>query len=791
LDAKTGDVITFDPEVFPPNNSMTITLAGGLPPLIHGSQTIDASNAGVILDGSGITIQEFTQGLFISSNSNTIRGLQIVGFSEMGIALGEGVEHNVIGGDRGTGAGPLGQGNLISGNLHGIGMWDGTSNNTIQGNYIGINLDGTETWGHARNGINSVGGSYNLITDNVIGGNAIGVYLCCVAEGHNTVTANFIGSDASGAVPLGNDAAGVLVDRSGNNVIGPGNLIAYNDREGIFFGDDTPFNKVTRNSIRDNGGQGIRLFAPSDARPAKPVIFEFDLQAGSMTGWACASCIVEVFSDSSDEGASYEGQTVADSRGVFTFSKDGGVAGPRLTANGTDADGSTTEFSLPTRGTSRILALHQEGNALAKLPIQTKPSRDLADNRIAISYAGAGLWSDLAHLDGIFDEVTSFGLKRVDTSLYELEDPIDWNASEVNFPPEFDRFVDDLAANDVALNYMLHFWDKAGHARGEELSTPRFKTEKQVQDFADYVRLVVRHFKGRIPYYTIWSEPDNCGGSQIKCIEPLDYINLARQLIPVIREEDPKAEVVSAPNVLYFDRDYLFTVLGSDVVRLFDVISWHPMYDAAPDIEFFGNYYYEYPSIIQEIQQTASANGFNGEYWGTEMTWYSKEMCDFSDCRTADQPWEIHDTDLQAAKYYARGIVMQLGLDVGVGLGGTNKDALWSYPTMRNLSTVMAGTRPASFAVDIESEATDIENYGFTLPNGDTLFAPWTDGAAVDDDPGVMATLTFPGLAASRVIVIDVLNGYEQELITETENGNLVIRNLLVKDYPIILRLIR
>ena len=36
-----------------------------------------------------------------------------------------------------------------------------------------------------------------------------------------------------------------------------------------------------------------------------------------------------------------------------------------------------------------------------------------------------------------------------------------------------------------------------------------------------------------------------------------------------------------------------------------------------------------------------------------------------------------------------------------------------------------------------------------------------------------------------------MLNSFEQELITETENSNLVIRNLLVKDYPIILRLIR
>ena len=68
--------------------------------------------------------------------------------------------------------------------------------------------------------------------------------------------------------------------------------------------------------------------------------------------------------------------------------------------------------------------------------------------------------------------------------------------------------------------------------------------------------------------------------------------------MPVIREEDPQAKVVLAPVVLYFGRDWLFTLLDSDVIQLFDVIDWHPFYDAAPDLELFGIYYYDYPSII-------------------------------------------------------------------------------------------------------------------------------------------------------------------------------------------------
>lgn len=794
LDAQRGDTITFDPTVFSPNAPATIYVTSSLPNITQGNLTIDGSNAGVILDGSSIpSIGDLISGLEINSDGNIIQGLQIVGFSNAGIGLFGGAKHNLIGGDRGTGTGPLGQGNLISGNGNfGIGLWDeGTSHNTIQGNYMGINLDGTSTWGHLRDGIHSNGANYNLITGNVIGGNGSGVYLCCVADGHNTVTANSIGTDARGEIPLGN-RRGVHIDRTSYNVIGPDNIIAYNNRYGILFWEDTPNNTITQNSIHDNGEEGIEVYGPSDARRASPLILEFDLQAGSLTGLACANCIVEVFSDSNAEGGIYEGQTVADSTGFFTFSKGVAFTGPHLTATATGPDGSTTEFSQPTQVASGILSL-QEGNALVKLRLQTKPSGELAHNRIGNDYGGFSLRDDLEEfLPLLLEEFTALGVKRVHTSMNEAEPPIDWSTgSEFVIPAGVDRFIDGLVENGVAINLLLHFWDKDGHAAGEELSSPRFKTEEQVQDFLEYVRFNVRHFKGRVQYYQIWSEPEAGCDSGIKCIEPLDYINLARQTIPVIREEDPQAKVVSAPNVLYHRdaRNWLFAFLDSDVVQLFDVISWHPMYDAAPDIEFYGDYYYEYPSIIRAIKDTASASGFQGEYWGTDLTWWVTG----DPGKPSDQPWESH-TEIQSAKYYARVTVMQLGLDVGVGVQGlTSREyhVHWIYETMRNLSTVMAGARPDSLAVEIESAATNIMSYGFTLPNGDTLFALWTDGVAVDDDPGVRTTLTFPGLSAQEVIGIDVLNGFEQEMITDVEDGNLVIQDLLVKDYPIILRLAR
>lgn len=428
----------------------------------------------------------------------------------------------------------------------------------------------------------------------------------------------------------------------------------------------------------------------------------------------------------------------------------------------------------------------QTGNTLPQSELLPWESNPLVAN----SRMGTGLsfsQSDLPHWHDILGELLDLGAKHISTSLPEGEPPIDWDWPEDEFPIEYDQFIDGLNENGMEINYLIHFWNKAGHATDDTLSTPRFQTAEEVNDFLEYVRLVVRHYKGRIQYYTIWSEPDNCGGSGIKCIEPNDYINLIRQTVPVIHEEDSMAKVSIAPNVLYFAREYLFTLLKSDIMPMVDMIQWHGMYDVLPNSEFYGDYYYEYPTLIEEIKQTASAYGFDGEYWGTEITWTSEE---YPSGHAPDQPWGQLKTDKEVAKYYSRAVPMHLGMDVGIepmGFGDHNQP--WRYPTTQNLFTLMAGgATPTSLTVKIESEATNIMSYSFIMPNGDILFALWTNGVAVEYDPGVITTLTFPDLSSQKVVGIDVLNGFGQQLITSEEEGNLVIQNLLVKDYAIFLR---
>ena len=296
------DIITFDPAIFPPSVPVTIFLTSGeLPHILRPNVTVDASNAGVILDGSSMSGGWVCGLQIVSSDSCVIRGLQFSNFSGAGIAISGDSKYNVIGGDRSLGAGPFGQGNQFS---H---------------NDVGISLSTTGT-------------------------------------SLNTITGNLIGTYATGAFALGNHKDGVWICEGANrNTIGPDNVIAHNGGPGVNVHDpDSLHNTITQNSIHDNGSTGINLWGGGNAELAAPIIFDFDLQAGTMMGLTCADCTVEVFSDSSDEGAIYEGRTTANDAGLFTFSKGDAFIGPHLTATATDVNSNTSEFSLPTSAAAPV-----------------------------------------------------------------------------------------------------------------------------------------------------------------------------------------------------------------------------------------------------------------------------------------------------------------------------------------------------------------------------------------------------------------------------------------------------
>jgi len=768
-EAGDGDSILFDPAAFPAQQAVTIHLLSPLPDVHTNGLRIDGSDSWVVLDGQSAG-SGLVAGLRILGSGATVRGLHIVGFAGYGIEV-HGAE-NVIGGERSVGAGPLGQGNLLSGNgASGVGLFgQGAFSNTVRGNWIGVDSSGMAAWPNATDGVHINGAHHNLIVGNLLSGNSSGVQGCCSSDTHgNTVRDNWIGVAADGVTPLPNDVGVWWHDGASLNTIGPGNVIAHN-RSGIqMHSAASQGNAITANRIYSNN-TGIDLDGAANGGLLPPLIAAFDLVAGEVTGWACAGCRVEVFSDEGEQGALYEGQTTADATGFFRLQKGSSLQGPHLTAIATDAANNSSAFSAFAAGHEWYL---QSGNLSRTSYVQTRRARDLPDNRIGQIFSGLYALQDF---DGLLDgPISSIGLKRMRISVNEGDSNyIVWEWPETPIAPEHDAFISGIAAEGIIITYRLNFWDKAYHNAGGTVSYPRFTTEAEIQRYLDFVRYIVRHFRDRIQYYEIWNEPACDLG--LMCIQLEDYLNLARRTIPVILEEYPQARIVF-PSIAGLNapwiRDYFFATLRSDLMPLVDVLTWHPLFGSSAELD--SEYYYEYPSLVADIKRVATENGFRGEFMAEEFV-YAMEGC--QGC----QPGDYKYSPAKAGKYFARAIVRHLGWDVSAGVAGTDP------PVIRTLATLMAGVQPAPVPLTVQTVATQVVTATFDLPFGGHYVAFWTDGVALDDDPGQPLTLTLPGKAGYLTAGIDPLHGWQQPLLTTNVGNDLVIPGLVIRDYPILVR---
>ncbi|HXF49655.1 MAG TPA: NosD domain-containing protein [Verrucomicrobiae bacterium] len=235
------------------------------PVIIDGTTQPGFSGTPIIeLNGANAGIS--ANGLHITAGNSTVKGLVINRFnggslSSSGILIenngGNRIEGNFIGTDvNGTtalsnrngviidgsdgnmvGGTAAGARNVISGNrFYGI-FLDSSSSNDIAGNFIGTDVSGTVALGNDL-GVRLLNSSSNRIgglaagARNIISGNTnTGVYLSL--GGDNDILGNFIGTDVSGTADLGNTANGVRIDNSTINDIFY-NVISGNDVFGIF-----------------------------------------------------------------------------------------------------------------------------------------------------------------------------------------------------------------------------------------------------------------------------------------------------------------------------------------------------------------------------------------------------------------------------------------------------------------------------------------------------------------------------------------------------------------------------
>jgi CSLREA domain-containing protein len=222
-------------------NSIGIALAsrfnriGGAEP---GTRNVISGNA-----HQGVTMDATVGDASLSTILGNYIGVDASGSAPLGNEVGveiAGLQQIAIGGPE------AGAGNVISGNrAEGLVMKDGAFFNSVQGNYVGTDSSGTVALP------NLAGVSINQSSDNLVGGTEPGARNLISGNGgfgieifgdsarRNAVQGNYVGTDTTGTVPVGN-GTGISIGDAIDNLIGgsvPGarNVVSGNSRGiGIF-----------------------------------------------------------------------------------------------------------------------------------------------------------------------------------------------------------------------------------------------------------------------------------------------------------------------------------------------------------------------------------------------------------------------------------------------------------------------------------------------------------------------------------------------------------------------------
>ena len=231
-----GGVQTITPQSTLPTITSPVTIDGYTQPGAAANTLADGNNAVLLIELNGTSATG--NGLISTAGTSTVRGLVINRFSGSGISLSEEIGGNIIQGNfigtdaAGTtalgnqiginlfrssnnqigGTAPADR-NIISGNTNAALDSFVTSNNIIQGNYIGTDRSGTAVV--AVTAINASGILLRAVCDNnriggttpgarnVISGNQSSAIHMQGTIG-NIVEGNYIGTDVTGEIALGN-----------------------------------------------------------------------------------------------------------------------------------------------------------------------------------------------------------------------------------------------------------------------------------------------------------------------------------------------------------------------------------------------------------------------------------------------------------------------------------------------------------------------------------------------------------------------------------------------------------
>ena len=233
-----------------------------------------------------------------------------------------------------------------------------------------------------------------------------------------------------------------------------------------------------------------------------------------------------------------------------------------------------------------------------------------------------------------------------------------------------------------------------------------------------------------------------------------------------------------------------------------DAVGWHPV--EYPDIKYF--------NAVKALRDSCRILGFKGEYFANEI--YAGAAYPPGPAKTGSDLWYERElfrlSDIREAKSYIGSMVGHGSLHIESGpchvhfTGFPHPQAACrttvpsqvvapcqpkpTYYAIRNISTAMDDFYECIFPVSFSDDA---DLLYFTLENSCKtqrmlavyLQAPWSDDAVCKK-----LDIFLPGMAFKSAYAIDTFNGTEQELIISCNKNDSVLKDIVVKDYPMLIK---
>ncbi len=438
----------------------------------------------------------------------------------------------------------------------------------------------------------------------------------------------------------------------------------------------------------------------------------------------------------------------------------------------------------------KVLKMMQEESPNFVTFYKLKDSSELNDSRIGNLVSGVVKTPVDSWISDI-PRMKPFGFTRARITL-NASDGLSVDPSlgdiENTTPPEYIEIYQAMKEAGIISRYSLSFWDLENRENGGSISKQRLSSEDEIERYLEYVRMVVTDLKGLVSEYELWNEPD-ANTDWYQRIEPEDYIAVAKRAIPIIREIDPDARIVLAATSSYVDipcQEYSKMILESDILPLGDIISLHTVNNDASPV-FLSDYYYGYDEMWNGIKETAELHGFKGEYYADELNYRSH----YSLAVLGPEEGNYHPYEPEiSAKYFARMIAINQGMNISVGTSGTNEiERPIEAMMIRNMAYLLDGLKAFPFDLQVESESDLIRHYTFKDDDGNLYVFIWNDGEAMVESQDVKGSLIIEGKTAGAVIAYDPYLMNMQGLTFDNNAEGVKLDNLLFRDYPLMYKI--